>query len=188
MAIDPQEIIPGLGGNPAEKQVATKILTQLDAAAVPALLSAIEHAEMSIAIEAVNILAVIRDKRALPLLLQTVEAEHPLLAGQAVHAVAAYPETDDILGLFDALPRVSVIIQQTILVALQRRSDPTVAPYIVSYLETTKSALMRSATIKTLIKLGDPDVLPAITPFLSDPDHHVREWASEAVKVLKTSS
>jgi HEAT repeat protein len=76
------------------------------------------------------------------------------------------------------------MVQQAIILALQEMDDQRAVAALLAVLHTSDEPVLRTAVIKALIILGDQSVVEAVRLFVNDSDHHVRDWAAEAVTRL----
>lgn len=103
----------------------------------------------------------------------------------ALASILEYPADDITVRLAEALPHTHIVIQQSIVIALQRMNDRRAVAALMAGLDTVDSSTMRSAIIKTLGMLGDPQAIPAVRPYLDDADKHTRDWALLTLQKLK---
>lgn len=153
-------------------------------AVVDALIAALAVENGRIAWAAAEVLGQLTPARAFPPLVAALYSKNLLLAGMALNALLKYPEPDVLPYLAEALPRVHIMTQQNIVVALRQLGDRRAAPLLIAQLPGVSSPTIRCAMIQTLGWLGDRAAIPAIRACEDDSNHHVREWAAVALAEL----
>ena len=133
---------------------------------------------------AVDVLERITNPRAFDALVRTIQAGDPILAGKALKAVLRHDRDDIAVHLAGVLPVAHIMVQQSIIIAVQKLGDDRVVGTLLEELARHESPTLRCAILKALGSLGNDEVVPSITPYLKDEDRHVREWAVEALKQL----
>ncbi|MFW5748290.1 MAG: HEAT repeat domain-containing protein [Chloroflexota bacterium] len=187
MAIDyVAELIEALSSNNRDRRgLARQQLVAIGPSVVDMLIPLVAADDGWAAVEAAHILGELSDLRAYPVLVNAIRSRNPLLAGRAVQSVLNYTGQDLASDLLAVLPHAHVITQQAILNALRRLNDPATVPYLLEQLQRTTSPLIRCVIIQTLGKVGDATLIPRLTDFMWDDDHHVRDWAVEVIKQLE---
>jgi len=181
---DIQSHIRALSGSRDERIEAQNALIAIGEPVVEPLLDLLDTGEGKSALGAAEVLGALADPRAFELLVATLTSSNPLLGGAALKGLLNYREPDPLPVLLDALPVTHIIVQQSIILALQRQPDPRAVVPLIAHLETADAPTLVCAIIQTLGILGDPQAIPAIRARQQDADHHVREWSDVVLKQL----
>jgi HEAT repeat protein len=177
-------LIAALEGDSDPRALAQARLIQLGGAVVEPLMAVVCAQEGRKAWAAAEVLGELADPRAWPVLVDALSSANPMLGVSATKALLRYTGADVLPDFVAALPQAHVIVQQTIILALQRLGDRRAVTLLIDQLSQTESSTIRTALVQTLGKLGDPRAIPALRACLDDENHHVREWSAEALKWL----
>jgi HEAT repeat protein len=177
-------LIAALDREPERRAQAQARLIQLGSAVVEPLVAVVCAQEGRRAWTAAEVLGELADQRAWPVLVDALRSANPMLGVSAAKALMKYPGADVLPCFVAALPQAHVMAQQTIILALQRLGDRRAVTLLIDQLRQAESPTIRTALVQTLGKLGDPRAIPALRAALHDENHHVREWAAEALKWL----
>jgi HEAT repeat protein len=179
-----ERCIAELDGSDLVRSLAHSRLVTLGSDAVPPLINTMQAQTGRKAWEAAQILGELADPRGFQPLLELLHSRNPLLGEAAVKALLRYQEEDILPYLLDALPQAHIIVQQSMILVLERLADPRAADTLMSLLPALDSPTLRCVVIRTLASLGTMQAIPLITSYLDDENHHVREWAANALERL----
>lgn len=137
--------------------------------------------------EAARILTATRDPRWLQPMTTVLGTDNILLGQIAVRSIQDYhPNAVDILCA--ALPSAGLHTQPQIIQALGELNASQSVAALVELLQATESPTVRYTVIHALQKLNAVSTAPIIQAYLGDENHHVREYAVQALKHLQQYS
>lgn len=179
-----QSHIDALSGSREERQAAQEALIARGEPVVLPLIDVLRAGEGRSAFGAAEVLGALADPRAFEPLVEALVSPNPLVGGAALKGLLNYPDRDALPLLLTALPQAHIIVQQSIILALQRQPDPRAVDPLIAHLRVVDAPTLICAIIQTLGILGDRRAVPAIYEHQDSADHHVREWVGVALKQL----
>ena len=179
-------LIDALAGEPAERARARAQLLQMGAKAVEPLVQTMLSQNGRQAQAAAEMLGEFAEPGALDPLFTALCSPNPLLGWAALKSILRYPADETLIRLVEALPDAHLMVQQSMVLAMQELQDRRAVPALIRQLNEVESPTMRYAIIQTLGVLGDPQAIPAILAHENDADHHVREWVAVALRQLRS--
>jgi HEAT repeat protein len=180
-------LIKELVGEPNDRTRARTLLLQMGESVIEPLIATMLGQDSKTALEAARLLGELADPQALDALFAALASPSPLLGWEALKSILRYPADKTLLRLAETMDDYPLMTQQNIILALREHKDRRVVPALVQQMNTSESSSLRYAIIQTLGILGDSRAIPAIRAHENDPDHHVREWVTVALRQLSSS-
>src|SRR5258708_25679220 len=113
-----------------------------------------------------------------------LDSPNILLGQAAVVALENALAQEAVEPFLEAIPRCRLVVQMSLIIALGRLRDSRSVEPLSRFLESTDSSELRYTLIEALGVLGDRNVIPLISKFQNDPNHHVRERVTMALEQL----
>ena len=154
--------------------------TSCSAAAIPALLKALEHPDTDVRRSAANALGQIGSTDSIPGLLKALEHPDTDVRRSAVNALSQIGSIDSIPGLLDVLEDPDADVRRKTVDALGQLSSAEAIPGLLTALEHLDTDVRRSAA-NALGQIGSTDSIPGLLKALADPDAEVCRSAAEAL-------
>ncbi|NLX08151.1 MAG: HEAT repeat domain-containing protein [Chloroflexi bacterium] len=172
----------------AQADAARQSLIQAGREAVMPLLARLSQAEPKQCWQIINILAKLRDPRAVPAVSEFLLAENGALRVAAAQCLGEIGHRSAIVPLLRALePNRCYGALVWIVQALGRLGDSRATEPLLALMQETDSAAVRYTTIEALGLIGDLRAVEPIEQCLDDDSHHVRDRAQTALARLRTA-
>ncbi|MEP7289639.1 MAG: HEAT repeat domain-containing protein [Chloroflexota bacterium] len=133
---------------------------------------------------AIMALGEIGDPSAIEPLIKILYSSYALLRIDAAKALSAFHSPRVIDVLLANLTDNDQLVQTWVIDSLGKLGDLRAFEPLVMLLRETTSSMIRYMVIKTLGLLGDPRAIDYILPFTQDENHHVTDYAHEALSKL----
>ena len=172
--------------NDKNSQVRSKAKNSLVACGVSAvepLITVLSTGTPRQAADAICVLGKIGDPRAIEPLINMLNAPNLLFRMNAAEALGGLQTPRVVEALLSAVSvaEESEAVQTWSLSSLGKIGDQKAVLPLIAFLKETSSPQLRYMTIKALGQLQDQRAIEAIVPFLKDADHHVRDYARDAL-------
>jgi len=132
-----------------------------------ATLEALNQSDSGVRLDAVKRLGALGDQRAVPVLIQLLEAKEAPLRGQAAVTLAKLKHPQAIEPLIRVLQTDSPGVARKAATALARFSDPTIAPVLIQALDSPHFNV-KEASAQALGRLRDPRAVPRLMALVED--------------------
>jgi HEAT repeat protein len=107
-------------------------------------------------------------------------------SAKALGALRCPEAVAGLLQWLAAEPDTMVLIW--IALSLGKLGDHSATEALIALLQTAQSETLRYSVVRALGDLGDKRAIPAIRPYLVDPDRHVSKHAQQALTMLQGRS
>ena len=172
-------------GDRQRAESARQVLLSMGGFSVEALLEQMPYVGERAQWEIINLLARIRDPRAVPTVARFLFAENGAVCVAAAQCLGKIGHRAATPWLLQALqenrhPGAAVWIIQ----ALGRLQDSRATDTLLRLMRDTDSQAVRYSAIEALGLIGDRRVIEPIKMYLNDSSHHVRSRAQKALELL----
>jgi HEAT repeat protein len=166
-------------------QAAQLALISMGSEAVEPLLDQLPHSDAKQSYEIINVLAKIRDPRAVPIVSECLFADHSAVRLAAAECLGMIGNRRATIPLLKALQESAHSgVQLWIVQALGRLADSRSIDALLSVMQTTDSPALRYTAIEALGLIGDRRVVEPIKLYLNDASQHVRSRVEAALERL----
>ena len=159
-------------------------LVKIGVTVVESLIAAMQVGTIRLSWQAAVVLGQIPDPRWIIPMRTALESPNILLGQAAVDALENALGQEAVTPFLEALPRCGLVVQMSLIKALERLKDIRSIKPLSVFLESTESPELRYTIIEALGVLGDPDVIPLINKFQNDANQHVQERVMIALEQL----
>lgn len=171
-----------------QRQTIKATLEAMGEMAVDALISAMKTQQGKKAWESADILSRIDDNRRIEPMKTLITTQNPMIGQIVVKTLSTLP-TEECVPLFiQALAQAHYVTQLEIIKSLEELDSSVAVPHLLELLSTSTYPVQRLLIIKTLGKLADSSIIPALTPYLYDEDSHVQARTKQVIEELTSKT
>ena len=177
-------LIDSLNDKNSQARIKAKAsLVACGASAVEPLIAVLATGTPRQVADAISALGKIGDSRAIEPLINMLHTSNLFFRMTAAEALGGLQSPIVVEALLGAVAEAeeSEAVQSWVLNSLGKLGNQRAVLPLIAFLKETSSSQLRYMTIKALGQLKDQQAIEAIVPFLKDQDHHVREYARDAL-------
>jgi len=170
-----RQLVQDLGKSRGRSKKATERLIRIGKPAVPVLIEALEEKKFGIRWGAVNVLGYIKDKRAVPFLVQRVLTDTDNhVRWRSIWALNSIDDDRAVTKLREVLKGQDKRTRWNAAVALSTMNDNEAVPVLLTGLQD-QSSWVRWEAVNALGRVHDEKTVTALLPLLADPSARIRQ-------------
>ncbi|WP_420266605.1 HEAT repeat domain-containing protein [Candidatus Magnetominusculus dajiuhuensis] len=172
-------------GDSEQKKNIIRILGETDAPGITKLLiSALSDTSLSLRIQAVRALAVLKDPECVVPLTQLLAEDDTLLKRAVLEALAAIGDKRAAPAVLNLLKDVDLVIRQKSTECVIQLADASIVPDIIKLMRD-KDVNVRRCAVDVLNNVRDPSTADTLVAAMKDSDWWVRQIATDALAEVK---
>jgi len=126
----------------------------------------------------------LKDKKSEQALIDALGDENLAVRNNAAFALGEFGSRTAVPRLIFLLHDPEERVRKSVVKALGMICDHDAEASLIQVLETDESRIVKKSALRSLGQIGGPKTIPAVKPFLSDPDPLLADMAKKAIELI----